>query len=68
MIEQYKHSEVKITEAMQTHFDAQNTVQDGAVDATQRRITALEETVQRQANQIRDLQNMIQLLQFSSRR
>jgi hypothetical protein len=67
-MEQYKHTNIEITEAMQSHFDAQNTVVDGASDATQRRITALEETVQRQANQIRDLQNMIQLLQFSSRR
>jgi polyhydroxyalkanoate synthesis regulator phasin len=64
-MEQYKHQTVEITEAMQNHFDEQNTVQDGAVDATQRRITALEETVVRQSNQIRDLQSMIQHLQFN---
>lgn len=63
MIEQYKHKEIAVTQEMQGEFDRAVTVANAPVDATQRRITALEAALERQARQIRDLQSLVEHLQ-----
>ena len=61
---QYAHTEVELTTSTKQKLD-EITADNGALDATQARISALEETVERQGRLIRDLQGMIQYLQFS---
>jgi len=63
MIEQYKHKDIPVTREMQGEFDRVVTVANTPVDSTQRRITALEAALERQARQIRDLQSLVEHLQ-----
>jgi ABC-type phosphate transport system auxiliary subunit len=65
---QYAHREVAITGEMQDHFDSEITASNGVLDATQRRLSGLEDTVERQARTIRDLQGLVQHLQFKQNR
>jgi len=66
-MEQYKHKDIAVTKDMQEHFDASVTAANGVTDSTQARISVLEETVERQGRLIRDLQSMIQYMQFSKK-